>query len=77
MTLTGKNLDIETTEHNFNSAYALEELHDQVKVAVTFTTMMREMTPEETFKFRAQHPGAHFVIGDFEIKCLHPEKYRL
>ena len=35
------------------------------------------MTPSEIDEFEHNHPGAHFVIGDFEIKCLKPEKYNL
>ena len=38
---------------------------------------MRNMSEAERLNFQQNHPGAHFVIGDFEIKCLRPEKYNL
>ena len=55
---------------------ALDTLRLQIAVALTCPAM-KDMTPEEQLWFSINHPDAHFVIGDFEIKCLHPEKYGL
>ena len=38
---------------------------------------MKLMSLEEQLAFQKDHPGAHLVIGDFEIRCLSPEKYHL
>ncbi len=54
---------------------AMEHLHNQIYAALNME--FYPMSFEEQLKFAKDHPGAHFVIGDFEIKCLKPEKYRL
>ncbi len=36
-----------------------------------------DMSPEQEAKFKKDHPGALAVVGDFEIRCLNPEKYNL
>lgn len=57
---------------------ALQHLQQQLNVALSFDRqLMRDMSFEESIKFSKDHPGAHFVIGDFEIRCLNPEKYHL
>lgn len=35
------------------------------------------LSDAEVQQFKQEHPGAHLVVGDFEIKCLCPEKYHL
>jgi len=53
----------------------LDILSKQMRVAMNL-----ELVPipfQEQLKFAREHPGAHFVIGDFEIRCLKPEKYNL
>ena len=57
--------------------FTLESLRDQVALAIDMNSLMVDMIYSEQAKFRKDHPGAHFVIGDFEIKCLNPEKYHL
>jgi hypothetical protein len=53
---------------------ALIDLQNQIQVALHFS--LKDATPIEIERFKIQHPGAHFVIGEFEIKCLNPEKYK-
>jgi len=54
---------------------ALEHLRVQLNVALRCET--KPMPFSEQIRFSKEHPGAHFVVGDFEIKCLKPEKYHL
>jgi len=57
---------------------ALAMLRMQIDSALRFDdSLLVEMTPEEIEKRNREHPGAHFVVGDFRITCLHPEKYNL
>lgn len=55
--------------------HALTDLKCGIEASMNFD--MKDMTPGERFAFSVKHPGAHFVIGDFEIKCLNPQKYGL
>ena len=56
---------------------ALSALYFKIGSMQTIRDTMKPMTEAEKLKFQKDHPGAHFVIGDFEIKCLNPEKYGL
>lgn len=56
---------------------ALMELKTILGYEKTAWTPLFDTTPEEDEAFKKNHPGAHFVIGDFEITCLNPEKYNL
>lgn len=59
-------------------ARALDNLMVQIGVAKHWhPSALLQMSPREVVEFQKRHPGAHFVIGDFEIKCLKPEKYGL
>lgn len=55
----------------------LTALFDQVQCARGIVLSSGLMATSDEFKenFRKKHPGADMVIGDFEIKCLHPEKF--
>lgn len=66
------------TEWNGQSLM-LCDLLEQVKTAHVMAGLnaFKEMSLEEHLRFSKDHPGAHIVIGDFEIKCLKPEKYNL
>lgn len=54
---------------------ALTDLKYFIEASMNFD--MKDMTPGEKLKFSQDHPGAHFVIGDFQITCLNPQKYGL
>jgi len=55
------------------------DLLEQVKTAHTILALhnFKELSFEEKEELARAHPGAHAIIGDFEIRCLHPEKYGL
>jgi|ERR1041384_6827362 hypothetical protein len=56
----------------------LEGLQAQMKQALLLDgSDMRDMSPAEKWFFSQRHPGAHLVIGDFEIRCIKPENYNL
>jgi len=67
------------TETTLNDrARALNSLKQQIELTIDCDlTIMRPMYTSERVAFERKHPGAHFVIGDFEIRCLCPEKYGL
>ena len=52
---------------------AIKELARQIETLAW--TSLYESTQEDKAKFAQEHPGAFAVIGDFEIRCLKPEKY--
>jgi len=57
---------------------ALSLLRHQIDAALRFDdSLLVEMSPGEIERRKLEHPGAHFVIGEFEIKCTNPEKYHL
>ena len=58
----------------------LFDLLEQVKTAVAFASLhdMRiPLSESDLESLKKDHPGAHLVVGCFEIKCLEPEKYNL
>lgn len=59
-----------------HSQMALFQLICQARSAWQLNSV-KDMTVQETKAFQERYPGAHFVIGDFEIKCLNPDKYGL
>lgn len=59
-----------------NAYKALMDLQRILNTSMSWTPLF-DMTDEEKDAFKHDHPGALCVIGDFEIKCLNPEKYNL
>lgn len=54
----------------------VRDLCQQMNAAANYDqTLLRDTSEAERQSFKLAHPGAHMVVGDFEIKCLHPEKY--
>ncbi len=64
--------------YEFDFTRALSDLDIAVNVALALDPeIIRHMTQEEIRAFQREHSGAHFVVGDFEIRCLKPENYKL
>lgn len=68
-----RNLVDRDTEWQNAMLHALKRQVDFVLGAVPIT---KTTTAQERSEFHRVHRGAHFVLGDFEIQCLNPQKYK-